>query len=382
MVGVCKATEFSVDLMIQTRLKSGLVSYEEMAMGLYNEKIANAVAVAILVMTFGASVAFILAVGDILEAGVLDVFGGSLSRQNLMVIFWALFMLPLSILENMNSLRFFSGFGVLNSFYLVFATTLHAIHHFSEKGFPNFSNDSSASLWPSSLNGVIEACPILIFAYICQINIFSLFEELKDGTAEKFATVTRGGIAAISSFYFLLATFTFLEFGDKTQDNILTNYCVAKNPEPLMVVAYVGYALTITMAYPMCTFPCRYTVHVLLHRLFGTRERHYDSIPKMGKSRRVMISTIISCGSVLTALVAPGISSVFGIVGGTAASFICFILPAMFAIKLKLAEKWSPQYIYTSLVFFGGISIGLLSTIITVNAAISRKVKPESPCSS
>jgi len=394
LIGVARSTTFSVHLLIQARIKSGLVSYEELAVGLYNKYMGYAVAAAIIIMCFGASVAFILAVGDILEEGLLDVLGGFLTRQELMIIFWAFLMFPLSMVENMNSLRFSSGFGIANSGYLVFATTLHSLQKIFKEGFPNLWDYSSATFWPSSVNGIVTACPIIIFAYICQINVFSIFGELKSGTAKKMEIVTHGGITIISIFYFLLASFTYLEFGRNTNGNILTNYCVQNDPNPLMILAYVGYAFTITMAYPMTTHPTRHALHALLYQLFENGERRKsdeetqllrtndESIPKMSRIRCMSLSVCIAVGGLLVALVAPGISTVFGLVGGTSASFVCFVLPALFALKLKLARRWSGQYICTWLLLCGGILIGLFSTILTLKDTISGEGNTGSLCKS
>jgi len=91
----------------------------------YNGRLVE---LSILVFQFGTLVAYTVAIGDILQ----PVVGMPAVRSRLpwlthdvtILIFWALFMLPLSTVDKMSSLQFTSLFGVLALVYLVVAVAM------------------------------------------------------------------------------------------------------------------------------------------------------------------------------------------------------------------------------------------------------------------
>jgi len=110
----------------QASEKTKFNSYEMLTVQLYGSNMGIAVEVSIIIFCFGTCIAYIIAVGDILEQAILDVFRSSLpsyiTRESLMVLFWVAVMFPLSLFEKINSLRFASMFGVASIFFLSFAT--------------------------------------------------------------------------------------------------------------------------------------------------------------------------------------------------------------------------------------------------------------------
>ena len=87
-------------------------------------------------------------------------------------------------------------------------------------------------------------------------------------------------------------------------------------------------ALTIVMAFPLVVFPCRYTLDVMLY---------HDAEPSWC---RHFVLTAVICGcTLLVSLFVPNISIVFQLMGGTTSAFVCFVLPAAFAIHLEGQQR-------------------------------------------
>ena len=88
-------------------------SYEEMSVALLGKSAGYIVETCIIMFCFGTAVAYIVAVGDILEQGVLPnltgystgYFGNLETREGAMIAFWLFVMFPLSLFEKINSLR-------------------------------------------------------------------------------------------------------------------------------------------------------------------------------------------------------------------------------------------------------------------------------------
>jgi amino acid permease len=65
--------------------------------------------------------------------------------------------------------------------------------------------------------------------------------------------------------------------------------------------------------------------------------------------------------ALILAMVAPNISVVFGLLGGTTSSVIGFILPGMVGIKVVSNARWKPKLLIAI-----GVVIGIVTTAVTV----------------
>jgi amino acid permease len=104
------------------------------------------------------------------------------------------------------------------------------------------------------------------FAFTCQVNVFSIYEELERSSAKRMSRVSNGAVRLCMFAYLLMGLFGYLDYGAATQANILQNYCVQKTKDPLMITAFVGIVITIVMAFPLNIFPCRYTMEIIIER--------------------------------------------------------------------------------------------------------------------
>ena len=91
-----------------------------------------------------------------------------------------------------------------------------------------------------------------------------------------------------------------------------------------------------------------------------------------------LLTLLLSGSALVVALVIPGISIVFGIMGGTAASIISFILPGMFMMDDRSDRRKVLPYLFV----IGGALIGIFSTWITIYGLMSSNdTVPSVPCS-
>ena len=483
-----------------------LYSYEEITTRLLGEKAAYVVEVSIFIFCFGCAVAYVVAVGDILQQGVIGVYANILpayvTREFCMVLFWTVIMLPLSLLERIDSLRFASLFGIVSITFLVVACVVHSVrdlvqvgrHHDRHGGSGDNSTTNGTDVWwaefddylhdvppnhagedvrwmiPSSFWDVIRACPIIMFAFSCQVNVCAIYEELGDGgestdvpnannsstgnlsqtrrrgnvsagpTADyeslprrsskdaAMRTVTRSAVLICVVLYSLIGTFAYVDFGPLTEDNVLKNYCVHDTRDPMMIGAFVCITIAVVMAFPLNVFPARVTLegvfkrlccsgrgmdavptradasvesddgHELDHPLLddesgSDKEAVGDAVdvassvadaeaePSSFTSYHVALTLFISGGALLVALVVPDISVVFGLMGGTASSTICFIFPGLFVIRMEEREDGIREQLQLpsasfrrriqawTLVLGGGL-VGILSTGVTLYSTL------------
>ena len=339
-----------------------------------------------------------------------------------MIAFWIFVMFPLSLFEKINSLRCASLFGISAIFFLVFVICVQSIEalvsRYSNRIFDgpdlvgdvwweNDGHGNKVSLWPTSISGVLKACPIIMFAFSCQVNVISIYEELEEPTLKRMHFVSKSAVCTCLSVYILAGTFGYVEFGSGTMDNILQNFCVGVTGDPLVIAAFLSITITVVMAFPLNIFPCRYTMDIILRRCCTTQSsrqpptkkrqecekiidendssvkssalginktiiRIEDASTKLAtsnninsKTKHVLLTFFISGLALFIALIVPNISVVFSLMGGTTSCIINFILPGMFALKLGVhgIERGKTT---AFVLIIGGALIGILSTGVTI----------------
>mmetsp|Transcript_7764 Transcript_7764/g.16616 ORF Transcript_7764/g.16616 Transcript_7764/m.16616 type:complete len:635 (+) Transcript_7764:138-2042(+) len=455
-----QASIISIDLIISSCVTTSLYKYEDVAVRLAGSWAGKALEASLLIFCFGTAVAYIMAVGDILDQGLRAISGSHnnynsdddhaqkntimsiYSRERIMILFWVLVMFPLSLQRNVESLEWVSSLGVLSIIFLVIAAVIHSISHgdvvhnettHDQGQGSNFSANVSSLLWPDSFWDVMEAFPIIIFAFSCQVNVCAIFEELNSNEGANLSTnntivsskekamrtITRLGIALCTILYILMGVFGFLDFANETSDNILTNYCISVTHDPLMISASIFVAVAVVVAYPFNILPARVTLKLIWDRMqrkqacgmftclarririiccqscrnwidqqadkvdtCPTRNATTRSVAENGNSiidgldesnssamepllvedesnssfrtddhasnvimeyipnasstiEHFALTLLLSGSALVAALIIPNISAVFGLMGGTAASVISFILPGMFLLQME-----------------------------------------------
>jgi len=135
------------------------------------------------------------------------------------------------------------------------------------------------------------AVPTIMFAYTCQVNVFSIYQELQRPTTERINKVGVRSCFLSCILYAMIGVFGFLRFShqkydwDKCNGNILNNYqlepsggvsdCTKDDcwnhisfgqllKSPVIVAGEAAITLTILLAFPLNIFPCRYTLEMMM----------------------------------------------------------------------------------------------------------------------
>ncbi|KAK1744681.1 transmembrane amino acid transporter protein [Skeletonema marinoi] len=446
-------TIISINIIIEACVVTQQFKFEDVSKRLVGPHMSIALEASLLVFCFGTAVAYIVAVGDILDQGLHSItflwepdskFVSIYSRERVMILFWTVMLLPLSLQTKLKRLEKFSSLGVLSIIFLVIAAVIHSIIHGDVIGSGANSQEEAATsaevnslLWPKSFVSMLQAFPIIIFAFSCQVNVCQIYEELKPASSitdtsddvpnvmtllklkqQMMTTITRNGILLCTILYLLIGVFGFLDFTKTTTDDILINYCIQVTHDALMTAATFSVFLAVVVAFPFNILPARVTLKLIFDRLKTKRRRGLcskatncfclDRQPRIDEDtnsqrtsvsleidagtpiqsdargssiepllddqfsaqssaslvEHVLITLLLSGGALIVAILVPGISIVFGLMGGTAASIISFILPGMFAQKMK--ERNGSTSRVGKIFVWGGLVMGILTTGTTL----------------
>ena len=443
-------TVVSIHLLGAVQTPVDVPTLEERVAVFLGPRMKQIVEACIVIFCLGCSVSYVIAVGDILFITL------GWQRLTSMLLVWFTLMMPLSMFRHMQSFQWTSGTGVAAITTLVFSSFLHLVNddygqqhgghgrwdtndtwaedemygpYVADLG-GNYSTwdenpvNLADYLWPENgLISVLKACPIVMFAFSCQVNVPSIYRELNN--QQLMHKVTYLSATVCFFLYASISIIALADFGDRIEPNILVNY---KHDSGMMQFATASMAAAVITAFPLNVFPSRLAVigvwkryvsqrlhrqqpnatltDALLEDLVddnasaGSDDSQYGTISRSlsldvasdngagparqdaaaasldvgGESdgafdlRLHIVTTLLLTGLALGfAILIPDISVVFGLLGGTTTSLLGFLVPGALALRINHRGL----VCVASILLVGGVVISILTTAVTVYSTVT-----------
>ncbi|KPA73905.1 putative amino acid transporter aATP11 [Leptomonas pyrrhocoris] len=325
LVIITALTVFSITLLTQAMLKTGIYSFEHLARAMFGRGGDIIVAVLMWLLCFGGAVGYLIAVGDIFtqifgHPGVPHFLQTDQGRRCIVSAVWLCFMLPLVLPKKINSLRYASAAGVC--FIVLFVICI--IWHSAKYGLANGIRDDLVMV--SHGNDGVSGLSIFMFSYLCQVNVGRILAEATTKTTWSLTMQAILSCAMCGTLYFLAGFFGYVEFGPGLSGNIIKEY----NPytSPIFFVVFIGLIVKLCAAFSLNMLACRTALFSVVH---------WD-VETMPYWKHTIVSVTFAVGALILGLFVPDINIVFGLVGSFCGGFIAFIFPALFVMY---AGNWS-----------------------------------------
>ncbi|KAL2269327.1 hypothetical protein VTJ83DRAFT_1511 [Remersonia thermophila] len=312
---------------------------------------------AIAIKCFGVGVSYMIIIGDLMP-GVAEAFGSVETgldflsdRKFWITAFFLVFIIPLSFPKRLDSLKYASMVALLAIGYLI----ILVVYHFVADEIPN-DRDIRLIKWEGPV-AALSSLPVVIFAYTCHQNMFSILNEIKDNSPSSIMTVIGSSIGSAASIYILVAITGYLTFGNDVKGNIVSMY----PPSVASTIAKAAIVALVTFGIPLQIHPCRASLDAVLRWRpnGGQRSTGAGSLPgsqpllpsaatpavadghggppaaAMSELRFALITSAILVLSYVTALEVSSLDRVLAYVGSTGSTAISFILPGLFYYKIS-----------------------------------------------
>ncbi|OTA33229.1 hypothetical protein BTJ68_07081 [Hortaea werneckii EXF-2000] len=279
---------------------------------------------AIAIKCFGVGVSYLIIIGDLMP-GVMKGFvadsgdaAAYLFERRFWVTAFMLVVIPLSFLRRLDSLKYTSVLALTAIAYLIVLVVYHfaAGDTLAEKGEVNFIK------W----QGIIPTLanfPVIVFAYTCHQNMFSILNEIKNPTHVRTTSVIVASIGTAASVYVLVAITGYLSYGNNVIGNIVAQYA----PSVAATIARLAIVIMVGLSYPLQVHPCRASLDAV--------SRWHE----MSELRFACLTTLIIILSYLVAMTVSSLDKVLAYVGSTGSTSISFILPGLFYYKISAPDS-------------------------------------------
>ncbi|XBW37855.1 hypothetical protein QEN19_003431 [Hanseniaspora menglaensis] len=319
--------------------------------------------IAIAIKCFGVSISYLIVIGDLMPQ-ILHFFAPELSLNRVFFIAASLFgiILPLCFIKKISSLKKFSMIALVSVVYI--CLMIIGNYFFS-------SNLQKGTIYWSKPNksytdtNFLTSFPISVFAFTCQHNTFSIFNELHTPNFKNFIKIVTRAMFSALIIYLTVGTLGYLTFGELVESNIIKMY----NMKSLFnVLGRFCIVVLVTLAYPLQMYPCRLSIYNIYkhfshkgsyaHNLSNTDAASIESTSLLNEEElnleqqanvshleipdlhfKTITLCVISIGFLISASLT-NLGLVLSFIGATGSTLIAFILPSLFSYLLftKLEE--------------------------------------------
>lgn len=312
---------------------------------------------AIAIKCFGVGVSYLIIIGDLMPGVVRGFNEGAdavpfLVDRHFWVTVFMLVVIPLSFLRRLDSLKYTSVVALISIGYLV----ILVVYHFA-KGDTMADRGVIRVIRWGGLIPTLQSFPVIVFAYTCHQNMFSILNEIKDNSPKRTTSVIAASIGSAASVYILVAITGYLSFGNSVAGNIVGMYI----PSIASTIAKAAIVILVMFSYPLQVHPCRASVDAVLKwRPNGMKSstQSPNSSPQralpllspapgrprarndtIGELRFATITTGIIVLSYTAAMTVSSLDKVLAYVGSTGSTSISFILPGLFYYKISAPDS-------------------------------------------
>ncbi|RMY42208.1 hypothetical protein D0866_00080 [Hortaea werneckii] len=328
---------------------------------------------AIAIKCFGVGVSYLIIIGDLMPGVVKGFVADSgdaaayLFERRFWVTAFMLVVIPLSFLRRLDSLKYTSVLALTAIAYLIVLVVYHfaAGDTLAEKGEVNLIK------W----QGIIPTLanfPVIVFAYTCHQNMFSILNEIKNPTHVRTTSVIVASIGTAASVYVLVAITGYLSYGNNVIGNIVAQYA----PSVAATIARLAIVIMVGLSYPLQVHPCRASLDAVSRWRPQSSRASSDRSPndtspsrasllgggngattnnttkltpspsnnrprpdEMSELRFACLTTLIIILSYLVAMTVSSLDKVLAYVGSTGSTSISFILPGLFYYKISAPDS-------------------------------------------
>jgi amino acid permease len=309
---------------------------------------------------------------------------------------------------------------------LLLAATVHLVQHPHPDETYDLASPETSTLkhfLKPAVGGwlaVLRACPIVFFAFSCQVNVCQIYDELPNmggGSEFKVRTmkwVTWLAVGLCGTLYTSISLVSLMDFGENVMPNMLSCYTLTSR-ETLLHIAFLAMALAIVMAFPLNIFPARVSIIQMiakhpctsiavddqecqqllqpspdgecLTRYSELEEANHESVQPLRSQllaqessignenaeslysedeedfqagQHVLVTLLLAGLALGLALVIPDISVIFGLLGGTTSALLGFVIPGLMGLKMDQGDLTSWVLVVA------GALIGILTTGVTI----------------
>eukprot|EP00927_Polykrikos_kofoidii_P080297 TRINITY_DN77166_c0_g1_i1.p1 TRINITY_DN77166_c0_g1~~TRINITY_DN77166_c0_g1_i1.p1 ORF type:complete len:432 (+),score=48.06 TRINITY_DN77166_c0_g1_i1:42-1337(+) len=270
----------------------------------------------------GSCIGYIVLIGDLFSTAaqfVLPLESYFCQRDVVSVLCSLFVLLPLSLLRNLDSLRYSSALALACGIYV---TVLVVCVDVERRGH-GAGMAEGGRFWAAPLEGTLVAWPVLSVAFTAHYNVPRYYQEMSQRSVGRFAAVAATAFGSMFVLYAASSACGYDTFGKNTEGNLLLNYETGYGAP--VFVARLSLAVMTVAAYPLAVHFVKSTIWTITGADAATQPFWKSQFP---------ITSALVVATLLVALSIPKVEVVLGYKGSLIGTFVMYVFPALIHKRL------------------------------------------------
>ena len=330
----------------------------------------------IIINNLGFCIAYFRIFGEVFQTIIQgyvspDSFWANNWHNFIYIIFCSFIMFYFIFIKNLSALKKVAYMGVSAVLVFTIGLTLlffyKAVHHYLD------SNISWKFLKPNcSFIEAFKMIPSVFLAFLFQFNVFPIYSSLKEKNLDSMMKASKIGVGYSLSNFLVVGIIGFLLYGLNMNETLLNSLSedmtkfrnISGFIKFLIIIISISFVTTCLTSFPILFLSLRENfINSLIFCMknFGDKEKNMKNNKYISERGLTIITIILYVLIIAMAILLPKLKVIFSIVGATAGTFIAFILPNLFYIRIcKMSKK---NYNLSLPIFF--LSLGILFLLIS-----------------
>ena len=391
IVFLALSTVYSVYVLIRCHEitgKNGYSMFGKITMGTFGSILVKII---IIISNLGLCIAYFRIFGEVVQTIIQawvspNSFWATNWHNYLYILFCGLIMIFFIFIKNISSLKKVAYLGI-------FAVLVFSISLIILLGYKSGSNylDSNANwefFFPNcSFSEAFKAIPTVFLAFLFQFNVFPIYLSLRNRNMKSMMKATKYGVGFTLIIFLIIGIIGFLLYGLSMEETILNSFSddmikfkdISRFIKILIIIICVSFVTTCLTSFPILFLSLRENyINSLLFCFKNCCKKKNDDEVKINQGKyeknnnykyiskkgMIVITFILYFLVLILAIVMPKLKIIFSIVGATAGTFIAFILPNLFYIRICRMSGKNYNIVLPLLFLVFGIFFLIISIIV------------------
>ena len=391
IVFLALSTVYSVYVLIRCHEitgKNGYSMFGKITMGTFGSILVKII---IIINNLGLCIAYFRIFGEVVQTIIQawvspNSFWATNWHNYLYILFCGLIMIFFIFIKNISSLKKVAYLGI-------FAVLVFSISLIILLGYKSGSNylDSNANwefFFPNcSFSEAFKAIPTVFLAFLFQFNVFPIYLSLRNRNMKSMMKATKYGVGFTLIIFLIIGIIGFLLYGLSMEETILNSFSedmikfkdICRFIKILIIIICVSFVTTCLTSFPILFLSLRENyINSLLFCFKNCCKKKNDDEVKINQGKyeknnnykyiskkgMIVITFILYFLVLILAIVMPKLKIIFSIVGATAGTFIAFILPNLFYIRICRMSGKNYNIVLPLLFLVFGIFFLIISIIV------------------
>ena len=350
--------------------KNGFSMLGKITMGKFGSILIKVI---IIINNLGFCIAYFRIFGEVVQTIIQgwvspDSFWANNWHNFIYILLCSFIMFSFIFIKNLSALKKVAFTGVSAVLLFSLGLTLlflhKAIHHYLD------SNISWKFLKPNcSFSEAFKMIPSVFLAFLFQFNVFPIYSSLKEKNLDSMMKASKIGVGYSLFIFLVVGIVGFLLYGLNMNETLLNSLSedmtkfrnISSFIKFLIIIISISFVTTCLTSFPILFLSLRENfINSIIFCMKNINKNETNGTNKKYISERglIIITIILYVLIISMAIILPKLKVIFSIVGATAGTFIAFILPNLFYIRIcKMSKK---NYDLTLPWFFLGLGIFFL----------------------